>query len=1000
MTKQLVRMEKVTSATRLPGPTKNRRAPRRAKSGDMVLRPRLMRMATECLTRDGIVALCSERGMGRHVLASSLATKHRALNGIVDTVRLGSGSPENSCRRIRTCVNNAIRATDDGELVLIVAEGFSEMEDAFQARMARSFEAAVENNCLVLLIVNPEAEGMLDHLEACRVLRAKELMLDEEEYVAWGNLAAGYTPDVVTRATHGIPALVATLKDTAPNLGGMPTGLTWDRAVDSLMRDALRPTLIEEEQRMRCAMAALGTGDIGELRTLGIRASRDMLEDTALVAPIFGANAKAGSFGVVPCDTNMLVRAISTSYVGGDTLLRASIHALVGRGDIVRAASLAAAMEDQAELIALINAHPLELVDAGYINLITQTMAAHEEKLNTAQLNELLSLIGVVSPLQEVESTGLSTQATVLTELDVQLGLLRLIHRLLIGGSGALEHLKPELDELCIKAYRGENRITNVIAHAAQTLSLLFGNLFSEAFRELMLARALCHQPSEHTSLFSAVLYLLFASLRALMGDPETSRDERDRYEVKHITQTTPTFGLCRTALAWHEIARVIRGYKQPQYDLSRVLSFHAHRQERAALAVVNVIAAFFSVANASYRQAYIYAGEAYRCACATSLVDVEALASMAEHMALSALGEQQAIEKLSDGTILIDKEGLSPDIAALMGIYIATTSEGIPKDKQGNKMALMATLRMRLQNARPQVIELAKFIAGCDLVYGRDFSRELPPAWREQRRKDTPDLGPGELVQRAIIYQEETGCVPTGLPTPVSVKPILQLDTPLDLPAREQAVLMDSPMGYVAPSHPILEVFAMSSLRVNLNGQMMSEARWRRNHARMLMAYLALKPNHTATRGEIIEQLWPDADYERGRESLYTTLSVLRSAIGQKQKGLQFVVSEVGRIWLDSALVSCDVDMVELLARSILTKDAKDDEIVSSCLRLEQLYGCGSYMPTQDLRGFFKRRHKELAVRFAEAMLCGANAAVRLGDQAQAKWFGSLSVTLRAQTH
>ena len=174
----------------------------------------------------------------------------------------------------------------------------------------------------------------------------------------------------------------------------------------------------------------------------------------------------------------------------------------------------------------------------------------------------------------------------------------------------------------------------------------------------------------------------------------------------------------------------------------------------------------------------------------------------------------------------------------------------------------------------------------------------------------------------------------------------------------------------------------------MSLGDECIPEASWRRRQAKVLLAMLALTPGHLMQRHEIIAALWPDVDLARGREYLYTVLSSLRSSIGQTPVSNQYVLGEMGQIRLDPALVSCDVDEFESMVRRISSRDASDDEVVSLCVALEGLYSGGSFVPATDALGCFRRRHDELAQRYRDAMLAGAEAASRLRDARQAAWF------------
>lgn len=196
---------------------------------------------------------------------------------------------------------------------------------------------------------------------------------------------------------------------------------------------------------------------------------------------------------------------------------------------------------------------------------------------------------------------------------------------------------------------------------------------------------------------------------------------------------------------------------------------------------------------------------------------------------------------------------------------------------------------------------------------------------------------------------------------------------------------------AHVGPSafeHMRVKLFG--GVTVCVGKDLVLESQWHRPQSRILLAHLALAPNHTLTRYEILDALWPDASYERGRERLYTTVSALRCTIGQTAESEQYVLSERGRIWLDQTLVECDVDAFDKLSRAILAESQRPDDIVAGCLKLEKLYAAGLFLPAKDTTGIFKRRHKEYAERYENALTKGVSAARELGDFDQMQWFQS----------
>lgn len=966
---------------------------------DTVARPRLMRTALNYLARDGMLALCSERGMGRHVLASDLAEQYRAHKGQVMSVRVSSTNSEASCRRVRRCINDALATVRAGGTVLVVAEGIASMGENYFARLARSFELAVNAGCQVLLIVNPEAEPLLDCLSACPVLRACDLAIGEDEYFAWGNLAAGYSPDVVASSTHGIPALVATLRATKPAPSGTPSGQNWNRMVGLLVQDALRPELIAEEQDLRCAMAALGSGSIAELEDLGVRVSQDILEETALMAPIFGANAKTGSFGMVPCDMRTIARTIKTACERGSELMRLSVATLTRRGNIARATTLASATDDEEALYSIACSYPIEMLDTGFADVALQALLKNTgDKQGMLALRALslagVTCVGMSAPSSLCATSGAHAQRHDVnssgqggatgrggavqyadlgtSELTLQTGFLEMVHQMLVGGPREALQQERRFEELYMRACEARSRATRILCCFAGTLALLLKGNITEAYRELMLNRMLRTQALGMPSVLSALLQLLYEGIRLSVGDNLGNQEASENIRAEHVNNLEAPASFCMVLRDWFSIAQALVTSDEEAPEISRIVAFHTKRKEHAALAYINLFAAFLSVERRSCCQAHVYASEAYRAAGACEAPDVALLANVAEHMALCQLGEVSAAEQLARRLISGGLKGANTGLEKLVSMYLALSSKSAAVENYPSRTAYLATLRLGLEGAGAEVAAIAKLFVKVDHVHGKELADELPSPWRSeiQRQEDEPALERqyGRLGQVLTLSQGH--------------------EHQRALRAGGNKLGYEAYMEQNQSSSQIMEVNVFGGLRVAVAGQRVPDDCWKRTPARMICAYLALKPGHAASRAELIEHFWPNASYQRGRENLYTNLSALRAALHQLPQGPQYLASEVGRIWLNPSACVCDTDLFEVLTRRVSSHNLPDEEIVATCQHLEELYNQGSFMPALDYRGFFKGAHEELAQRFYEAMVCGAQAARNLGDETQAKWF------------
>jgi len=84
------------------------------------------------------------------------------------------------------------------------------------------------------------------------------------------------------------------------------------------------------------------------------------------------------------------------------------------------------------------------------------------------------------------------------------------------------------------------------------------------------------------------------------------------------------------------------------------------------------------------------------------------------------------------------------------------------------------------------------------------------------------------------------------------------------------------------------------------------------------LLLYLVTRPNFTATREQVLEDLWPDGDPESGANSLNQSLYYVRREIDpwyEVDVSHDYVGFEAELLWLDAELVS--VASAEFLSRS-----------------------------------------------------------------------------------
>jgi predicted ATPase len=149
------------------------------------------------------------------------------------------------------------------------------------------------------------------------------------------------------------------------------------------------------------------------------------------------------------------------------------------------------------------------------------------------------------------------------------------------------------------------------------------------------------------------------------------------------------------------------------------------------------------------------------------------------------------------------------------------------------------------------------------------------------------------------------------------------------------------------------------------LGGLSASNGEWRLNHfpgrpVAALLARLAMFPQRSHAREELIELLWPGVDIDVGRNRLRQVLSTLRSLLGTPGSGTRaIVIADRTTVRFDSTSVACDALEFEAACR------ARDDTLARQLYRGELLPGFYDSWIVEE-RSRLEALHERLAEREA----------------------------------
>lgn len=927
-----------------------------------VPRVRLVSRVFDGLGRGGLVALVADNGMGKHHVAAQVVNRARGLEYAIRSLRFSSHSIENSYRRLRRCSNELIDLSGSGGRCLMVVEGIPEMDDGLLCRVASVIEAAMLCDVQVLLLMEPVAEILLEELSCHTVLRASDFVVSGDELSAWRGALAGRTQDEALTLTCGVPSLLAALGGPC-SIHGYPEDYAWVSASEQMLSRTLSGHYIEEEAKLRCAILALGGGTFADLRGLGLRVSPDILRQLELDAPLLGICARTASFSSFRCAPELIGRLLKSACSSWPWVVDRAVGLLASRGNLRRAGMLASSCPGYTSTHALALAYPVELVDAGLAAMVVRSLTGPEssESEDASLAAKALCLVGVTpwggAPSVSPASAGaLRPKARGVTPgrraaVGLQVALLEALHDVRVGLMPFRDTLE-RVGALSTAASSSGDRVAKILACHLEAVTRLYGGAPLEAFRTLMLSRSLREQEDGYRSAFASLLQCDFEVTRRLVGDSDNPRDRKAiRVSRSCLSELGPKY-VYEQAEYTLEATAFLAGQTSEVSSGEGALARYALRGERAALALGHAVAAFSDASSRLYRRAYVHAVEGREEARAVGFSDVESLLGIAVRLIAFGLGESSGLLlegfAAPGGSVRL-LEGPTPaasctsrDIGALCALHAAVW-EGERSDYE------RASAHLREISPRAVAITLAGFIGHVDRVRGSLFLRALPSVWR----------GGASVV-------------------PTSAKPAIQAVMPA----------FDAASGTADGSEPIrLKIDVLGGFGVTIGGRKIAESAWRRKHARTLLAMLALTPGHGLARYEAAERFWPEADYARCRSSMYTVISSLRSTLGQAgPEG--YVRGEMGRLWLDAGTVSCDIDEFEELTRLVIARGSDGEDAVAQCIRIEEMYGGGTMITSDDSSGFFRRRHDEMSRRYVDALLVGVSAALGVGDTRQAVWF------------
>lgn len=913
-----------------------------------IVRPHIADVIRDCLECGRIVILCAPRGMGKSMIVTHEVDEARRRGSVVTTLAFSGQSCQQVLRRLVGLEREVVTGEQEPLARLVILEDLPDGDEKYCATVAAWLNNFARKSVGVLITIEPEAIAVSEGVANAEVMQTPRLLVSPHEMRRWDPAFGDVSPSVMERLTHGIPMLVDALRPVAASVGlSMPGGLghAYPKAVECLAANALAVSLMDEERSLRMGMLLLDHGSYASLEALGIRVDPLLLEEIGHGAPFFGIDPKAYSFACVSSISgshDMAYESIRRNDVG---LLERAVDHLSSRGDFRPAGYLAESYLSPVECARFVSRYPLELVNAGRVALVRR--AADTMVGETSNTDEGRGLLVARTALACLDGDDDAIEAGVaaiangggLEDVEAEIGLLAYDRRL----RQALPHAWPDdivtrIALLASDATVGTGTLPSALWVHARARTLMLEGHSHEAFRLLVVSGV----PCDGASLAGALLADDFAIARTLTGDPAGPADERAMEDARAFFESA---GLREQVLDEAQATSalgVLVGGADEFAGIDKAVARAVRRHDRLYQALLLNVASIADLRRDAGKRAHVRAHAAQELAhvCGSRYVErVAALLSVLAQMRLGEIPDIPAIEADS-------KEGSDDALGILVRMACAASRHDEKILKRLGTWAAEVP-------CDPELLVLLDLAS----IHGGEASERLgsaiPRTWG----------APLDVARRRRAIENE----PRNRPS---------RSKSLDIHAKERDAEQ-------------LEIDLLGGFTVRLGGILLPSEAWTRRKAAVILAMLAASKKHACRRFAIVEALWPEDDYMRGRSCLYSTLSSLRKTLGQSGDDEErYILGGGGLIQLNMAHASCDVDRFETKARHTLMHEGDAEWMLGQCREIEEMYRGDLFLPAFDASGMFQERRSSLRKLYSDAMVAGAEAALSLGMAREALWF------------
>lgn len=347
------------------------------------------------------VAICAEPGMGRHDLVSEVISGAKQRGFTIFSRELRTYGPDKAVRAVSRLARDSVKP---GTRTLVALENVPSLDEREVARFVGALEKVAGRGASVVLTLAPDARQLLEGLPEYRVVWTSDLLA-----LGFSEISRSRCPQELRALTRGIPSLLRSLGDARFALGvsGAPPQAYFD-ALATLVGQAVRRGLSDEELEVRLAMLLLGSGTSDDVRRVVGRSPDELFAILRSEVPVLGISSGLDCFSCLGSDAHLASMAtvprLSTACHEHAEVLLAAVRLLMTRGNYARAAILCK-MAPSERALSMVAEHGAEFIDVSEVALVRRAVS-HER------------LIGGRAPLA-LESLELAAEAVSARRFDV-----------------------------------------------------------------------------------------------------------------------------------------------------------------------------------------------------------------------------------------------------------------------------------------------------------------------------------------------------------------------------------------------------------------------------------------------------------------------------------------------------------------------------------------------------------------------------------------------------